>query len=390
MNASSYRASAMQPSLIREVAETGMGMSDIVPLWFGEGRWPTSKIAVAAAQQALANGDHFYQPNSGKPELRASLQHYMNRLYDLKLDISAITVTGSGMQAMMLSAQALTDPGDRVIVVGPSWPNLAESFKIAGADIQFVPLTPKQGRWHLDMDRLLATIQPDTKAVLVNSPNNPTGWVMPAEDQKNLLLHCRKQGTWIVSDDVYSRLYQHGNAAPHMMSCAEPQDRLISVNSFSKAWSMTGWRLAWLAGPAELAPIFAQLTEYNMSCSSGFVQEAGKAMIEQGEGEVRQLQERLAQSYQLIKTRLQAIEDVKFIDPDGAFYSFFSIDGLTNSVGFCKALIQTAGVGLAPGLAFGAQAEGYVRLCYAQDIALLEEAFDRFEKGYRQAIKSSH
>lgn len=390
MDAISYRASAMQPSLIREVAETGMGMPDILPLWFGEGRWPTSKIAVAAAQQALANGDHFYQPNSGKPALRASLQRYMNDLYHLKLDLSAITVTGSGMQAMMLSAQALTDPGDKVVVVGPAWPNLAESFKIAGADIQFVPLTPKQGRWHLDMDRLLASISTTTKAVLVNSPNNPTGWVMKAEDQKNLLLHCRKQGTWIVSDDVYSRLYQHGKAAPHMMSCADPQDRLISVNSFSKAWSMTGWRLGWLAGPAEVAPIFAQLTEYNMSCTAGFVQEAGKAMIEGGEVEVDHLQDKLAESYQLIKSRLQNITDVDFIDPDGAFYSFFSLAGMTNSVGFCKALLKTAGVGLAPGLAFGSEAEGYVRLCYAQEANVLNAAFDRFETGYKQAIKDSH
>ena len=389
MNASSHRASAMQPSLIREVAETGMGMSNIIPLWFGEGRWPTSKIAVAAAQKALAEGDHFYQPNSGKPALRASLQRYMNALYDLKLDHSALTVTGSGMQAMMLSAQALTDPGDRVVVVGPAWPNLAESFKIAGADIQFVPLTPKQGRWHLDMDRLLASISATTKAVLVNSPNNPTGWVMTADDQKTLLLHCRKHGVWIVSDDVYSRLYQHGNAAPHMMSCADPQDRLISVNSFSKAWSMTGWRLGWLAGPAELAPIFGQLTEYNMSCTAGFVQEAGKAMIDEGEEEVRQLQDKLAQSYQLIKSRLQNIPDVDFIDPDGAFYSFFSIAGMTDSVGFCKSLLKTTGVGLAPGLAFGSEAEGYVRLCYAQEPTSLNDAFDRFEAGYKQAIKDS-
>jgi aspartate/methionine/tyrosine aminotransferase len=145
MNASSSRASALQPSLIREVAETGMGMHDIIPLWFGEGRWPTSKIAVAAAQKALSEEDHFYQPNSGKPALRRCLQHYMNRLYALNLDISSITVTGSGMQAMMLSAQALTDPGDKIIVVGPAWPNLAESFKIAGGVITFIPLMPENG-----------------------------------------------------------------------------------------------------------------------------------------------------------------------------------------------------------------------------------------------------
>ena len=390
MNASSSRASALRPSLIREVAETGMNMRDIIPLWFGEGRWPTSEIAVAAAQKALSEEDHFYQPNSGKPALRHCLQDYMNRLYALNLDIPSITVTGSGMQAMMLSAQALTDPGDKIIVVGPAWPNLAESFKIAGGVITFIPLMPKNGRWHLDMDRLLDSLTPDTKAVLVNSPNNPTGWVMPADAQQILLNHCRKQGIWIISDDVYSRLYQHGDAAPHMMSLCAPEDRVVSVNSFSKAWSMTGWRLGWLAGPPELEPIFAQLTEYNISCSAGFIQEAGQAMIEHGEGEVRQLQTRLTESYQLTKARLQAITEVDFIDPDGAFYSFFSIHGMRNSTGFCKALLKTAGVGLAPGLAFGTEAEGYVRLCYAQEPALLTNAFDRFETGYKQAIIESH
>ncbi len=390
MNASSSRASALRPSLIREVAETGMNMRDIIPLWFGEGRWPTSEIAVAAARKALSEEDHFYQPNSGKPTLRRCLQNYMNRLYALKLDISSITVTGSGMQAMMLSAQALIDPGDKIIMVGPAWPNLAESFKIAGGMITSISLMPENGRWHLDMDRLLDSLTSDTKAVLINSPNNPTGWVMPADAQKILLNHCRKQGIWIISDDVYSRLYQHGDAAPHMMSLCAPEDRVISVNSFSKAWSMTGWRLGWLAGPPELELILAQLTEYNISCSAGFIQEAGLAMIEHGEGEVRQLQTRLTESYQLTKARLQAITEVDFIDPDGAFYSFFSIHGMRNSTGFCKALLKTAGVGLAPGLAFGTEAEGYLRLCYAQEPALLNDAFDRFETGYKQAIIESH
>ena len=227
MNSSSHRAAALQPSLIREVAETAMGRADVIGLWFGEGRWPTSEIAVSAAQNALAKGDHFYQPNSGKPALRASLQNYMNRLYGLALDISAITVTGSGMQAMMLAAQALTDPGDKIVVVGPAWPNLSESFKIAGGDIHIVSLQAVNGRWHLDMDRLLDSLTPDTKAVLVNSPNNPTGWVMDKADQLQLLFHCRKHGIWIISDDVYSRLYQFADAAPNMMSAATLKTELF-------------------------------------------------------------------------------------------------------------------------------------------------------------------
>ena len=386
----SQRAAALCPSLIRDVAETGMNLTDVIPLWFGEGRWPTSDIAVRAAQSALGTADHFYQPNSGKTSLRQALKAYMNQLYGLQLEKNAITVTGSGMQAMMLCAQALTDPGDKIVVVGPVWPNLAESFKIAGGKILFVPLAPKNGQWHLDMDRLLAAIDTDTKAVLVNSPNNPTGWVMMPDQQNQILQHCRKYGCWIVSDDVYSRLYRHGPAAPHLMSLAEAEDRIISVNSFSKAWSMTGWRLGWLAAPAVLEPIFAQLTEFNMSCSSGFVQEAGLAMITQGEDEVAQLQQRLTQSYRVTKSRLSSLEGVEFIEPDGAFYSFFSLSGMLDSVAFCKALLKISGVGLAPGLAFGAEAEGFVRLCYAQDTEMLDTAFDRFEANYKKALAASY
>ncbi len=381
----SRRAAALSASLIREVAETGMKMYDIIPLWFGEGQWPTAMPAIKAARAALDH-DHFYQPNSGKPALREALCDYMNRLYNCHVTPPSITVTGSGMQGLMLTAQALCDPADKVIVIGPVWPNLAESFRIVGADISFVHLSAHQGRWQLDMDRLLGLLGDDVKAVLVNSPNNPTGWVMTQSEQDILLSHCRRNGIWIVSDDVYSRLYRHGRAAPHLFSLASPEDRIISVNSFSKAWSMTGWRLGWVAAPPELEATLAQLTEFNISCTAGFIQEAGLAMLTDGEPEIQQLTQKLADSFALTQSRLSALPDISFIQPDGAFYSFFSIRGMTDSTRFCKSLLHTAGVGLAPGRAFGPEAEGFVRLCYAQPAERLKTAFDRFADGYRAAL----
>ena len=388
MQQTSERAHHMQSSLIRDVAEKGMQMQDVLPLWFGEGQWPTSQIAIEAAQNALQAGDHFYQPNNGKPRLRSALAYYMNGLYGTSKTIQNITVTASGMQALALTALALIDSGDHVVCIDPVWPNLGESFKIAGGQIDSTTLFARDGRWHLDMEELLAKLTHKTKALLINSPNNPTGWVCSAEEQKTILDHCRKQGIWIVADDVYARLYQHGSLAPGFQHLANADDLLISINSFSKAWSMTGWRLGWITAPATLEKTFAHLTEFNIACPAGFIQEAGLAMIEQGEAEVSLLQHKLRKALTLTRTRLKHFEDISFIEPDGAFYCFFSVRGLTDSLAFAHALLEQTKVGLAPGLAFGPAGGGYLRLCYAQDEQILNKAFDRLDKGFNAVKKS--
>lgn len=388
MQQTSERAHHLKSSLIRDVAEKGMQMQDVLPLWFGEGQWPTSQIATEAAQNALQAGDHFYQPNNGKPQLRSALAEYMNGLYGTQKTAQNITVTASGMQGLALTALALIDRGDRVVCIDPVWPNLGESAKIAGGNIDPITLTARDGRWHLDMDLLLDKLNNKTRALMVNSPNNPTGWVCSAEEQKIILEHCRKQGIWIVADDVYARLYQHGPLAPGFQQLANTDDLLISINSFSKAWSMTGWRLGWITAPANLEKTFAHLTEFNIACPAGFIQEAGLAMIEKGEEEVSLLQHRLRGALKLTRDRLQRFEDISFIEPDGAFYCFFSVRGLTDSLAFAHALLEQTKVGLAPGLAFGPAGEGYLRLCYAQDESVLDEAFDRLDKGF-QAARSS-
>ena len=388
MKQTSERANHLKSSLIRDVAEKGMQMQDILPLWFGEGQWPTSQIAIEAVQNALQAGDHFYQPNNGKPRLRSALAHYMNGLYGTSKTKQNITVTASGMQGLALTALALIDSGDRVVCIGPVWPNLGESFKIAGGQIDPTTLVARDGRWHLDMEQLLAKLTDKTKALLINSPNNPTGWVCSTEEQKIILDHCRKQGIWIVADDVYARLYQHGSLAPGFQHLASADDLLVSINSFSKAWSMTGWRLGWITAPAALEKTFAHLTEFNIACPAGFIQEAGLAMIEKGEVEVSLLQHRLRKALTLTRTRLKNFQDISFIEPDGAFYCFFSVRGLTDSLAFAHALLEQTKVGLAPGLAFGAAGGGYLRLCYAQDEQLLNKAFDRLDKGFNAVRRS--
>ncbi|WP_413207133.1 pyridoxal phosphate-dependent aminotransferase [Rhodospirillum sp. A1_3_36] len=381
------RTNTLLASKIREVSEEGAQMEGVLPLWFGEGAWPTDPIAVDAAAEALRAGDHFYHSNRGAPSLRAAIARYLGALHGKPVPVERITVSASGMQGLALVAQALITPGDRVVTLRPAWPNIAETFRIAGAEIHFEGLEPKDGHWSLDMARLLSAVTPDTRAVVLNSPHNPTGWVMPEADMKTLLDHCRKQGTWIVSDDVYARLYRHGQVAPSFRALAEEGDRVISINSFSKAWSMTGWRLGWIDAPEELGAPLSMLTEFNMSCTPGFVQAAGAAMLDRGESAVATFRARLTEAYTLTSKRLRVLPGVDFIEPDGAFYCFFKVEGMTNSLATAKALLHVAQVGLAPGIAFGEEGEGSLRLCYAQPVEVLERALDRLAEGLTLAVR---
>ena len=373
----SHRARALEASRIREIAERGMKMPGTIALWFGEGAWPTPAPVVEAAIASLTAGNHMYQPNNGAGALRVEICAYANRLYGCALTPERVTVTQSGTQALALAAQLLVSPGDRIVVIEPGWPNIAGAFKAAGGSIASVALAPVDGRWRLDFEALLEQLTPETRAVVLNSPNNPTGWTMPGDEQRALLEHCRRHGIWVVSDDVYARLYRHGPAAPSFLSIADPEDLLISANSFSKSWSMTGWRLGWLVAPAALEARIGQLTEFNTSCSPGFVQEAGVAALRNGEDSIGELLVRLKTGLDIAEERLTSFDRTEFIRPDGAFYCFFRVSGLTNSAEAASEILDSTGVGLAPGIAFGAAGEGYLRLCYARPPELLDEAFDR-------------
>ncbi|MCV6601031.1 MAG: pyridoxal phosphate-dependent aminotransferase [Cohaesibacter sp.] len=375
----SIRANALQASKIREIAELGMKEEGILPLWFGEGAWPTNSLIVDAAISSLKEGNHFYSPNNGILALRQEICRYTKKIFGASLETERITITPSGMQGLMLIAEFLVSPGDPVVVLEPGWPNVVGAFRAMGANIRSQAITPQEGCWKLDIDQLLAALTPDIKAIVINSPNNPTGWTLSAQDQARLLNHCRKYGIWIVADDVYTRLYRHGTHAPSFLSIAEPEDLVISINSFSKCWSMTGWRLGWIVAPSALEARLGQLTEFNTSCTASFIQYAGVIALRDGEKEVTDLNTKIREGYEITAKNLASFSRVDFIEPDGAFYCFFKVDGLTDSFEAAKQIMQETKVGLAPGIAFGSIGEGYLRLCYAQPKHILHEAFNRLE-----------
>ena len=390
----------LRPSRIREVANAGMGREDVLPFWFGEPDEVTPAFIRQAAVDALNAGDTFYTQNLGLPELRQKLATYASRLHGAartrQFGPENITVTNSGMSALMLVTQAIVGPGDRVVIVTPVWPNLVEIPKVLGADAVTFPLTFGPEGWTLNLERLLETLSPNTRAVYINSPNNPTGWTIDRKSQIAILEHCRRHGIWILADDAYERLYfagpQMGDIAtvspapaPSFLDIATTQDRVISVNTFSKSWLMTGFRLGWIVMPEDLIEDIGKLIEYNTSCAPPFVQRAGIAAVKDGEPIVVHTVSRLQQSRDFLLTRLSEIPGIEATIPPGAMYAFFRVAGLTDSLSFCKRLVAEFGLGLAPGIAFGEEGEGFVRWCFAASEERLAEGVVRLQRALGSA-----
>jgi aspartate/methionine/tyrosine aminotransferase len=370
-------------SQIREVANVGMGNADILPFWFGEPDQVTPAYIRDAAVASLDAGETFYTQNFGIPELREAIAAYVSR-WHRRVAADDIAVTASGMSALMLSVEALIDPGDRVVCVTPLWPNLTEIPKILGADVVRVALSFGAGGWTLDVARLLDALTPGTRAVLINSPNNPTGWTIARAGQAAIIEHCRKLGIWIIADDVYERLYYDAPAlracAPSFLDLSSPGDRIVSTNSFSKAWLMTGWRLGWIVAPGTLLPDLGKLIEYNTSCSPTFVQRAAVVAINQGEATIAHTLERYRAARDFLVGELNAIPGVSAAAPTGAMYVFFRVAGVTDSLEFCKRLVRDVGLGLAPGSAFGPEGEGFVRWCFAAETERLADGVARLRR----------
>jgi aspartate/methionine/tyrosine aminotransferase len=357
---------ALRSSKIREVANAAWGRDEVLTFWFGESDRPTPAFIRDVAAEALRAGRTYYTHNLGAAELRNALAVYLTNLHGRSIGEERIAVANSGVSALMIAAQAVVSPGDRVVVVTPVWPNVVEIPRILSARVEGLALQPAQGRWRLDLDRLMAALTPGTRALVINSPNNPTGWTLPAEDRAAILARCRELGVWLICDDVYERLVFDGReTAASFLALAEPEDRVIGANSFSKAWRMTGWRLGWLVLPPALRESVGVLLEYNTSCAPDFVQAAAAAALAGGEPHVAELRGELAAARELVLSELRAMPGLEAPEPDGGMYAFFRIDGCKDSVAMAKDLIAQAGVGLAPGAAFGDEGEGWLRWCFA-------------------------
>jgi len=372
---------SLETSKILQVWSLGFGREDLIPLWVGEGDRPTPDFICEAAVAALRDGQTFYTHKRGLPELRQALADYTNGLYGTTVAVERLTVTSSGMNGIMLTLQTIVKPGDNVVVVTPIWPNILSAVEIAGGLVRPVELEARpEGGFRFDLQRLEDAIDARTCAIFIASPGNPTGWVMTPEEQRAVLDLCRARRLWLIADGfIYDGMAEGRRAAPSFLEISEPEDPLVVVGSFSKTWAMTGWRLGWLIHPPSLADNFDRLIEFNTSGAQAFLQQGCLAAIRDGESYVADNVARCRQGGELVFQRLSGFSRVRIARPQGAFYAFFAVEGMADSLDFAKQVLLETGVGLTPGSAFGPGGEGHLRLCFASSTERLSEALDRLQ-----------
>lgn len=349
----------------------------VIALWFGEGDVATPGFIRDAAIAALNEGETFYTHTRGRPELRSAIQAYLLRLYDVDIDDSRITVPGASMSAITIAAQTALSAGDHALIIGPAWPNIGLTYRMTGAQVTEVQQTLGDGGWGLDMDRVRDALRPNTRSIFVNSPCNPTGWIMPVSQQQELLELCRERQILLIADEVYHRTVFESDCAPSFLSLINPDDPVVVVNGFSKAWAMTGWRVGWLVAPAGYEDQWTTLSEFFNTGATVFAQLGAVAALEQGEAFIGELQAQYRTGRDLVMDALSSHPAITLKEPEGAFYAFPRVAGVTDSMAFVQGVLDEEDVGLAPGYAFGPGNDSCFRLCFAQSLDRLEEGLGR-------------
>ena len=377
LTALSARARLAPESGILAVSNHGRTKEGLIPLWAGEGDQPTPAFITDAAAAALAGGETFYTWPRGIPPLREALVRYHYRHFGKKYSADEFIVCGSGMQAVQIAIDATCGAGDEAIFIAPAWPNFAGALLVAGCSPVPVGLDRTENGWSLDLGRLEAAIGPRTRAIFVNSPGNPTGWTAGRDTLKAILDLARRHGLWIIADEIYALFHYADGRAPSFMDIMEEDERILFVNTFSKNWAMTGWRIGWLKVPTGFAQVFENLVQYSTSGVPQFLQRGCIAALDEGDAYLAAQVERARRARDLVCGSLARSNRARIAPPPGAFYLMFSIDGLDDSMRVALDIVDHANVGLAPGIAFGPEGEGSLRLCFHRDLGQLEEACDR-------------
>lgn len=370
-------ARSVPASGIIAVADHARGRQGLIPLWVGEGDRQSPDFITNAAAASLQDGHTFYTWQGGIPPLLEALSRYHQRTFNKSCEPGEFIVTGGGMQAIQLAIQAVGGAGDEIIYFSPAWPNFPAAFGVAGGRTVPVSLSFSDNGWSLDLDQVEAAIGSKTKAIFVNTPANPTGWTADRETLQALLDLARRHGLWIIADEIYTRFYYEGGRAPSFFDIADDEDRIIYVNSFSKNWAMTGWRVGWIRVNPSLKPTFDNLVQYSTSGVAEFMQRGAIAALDEGDGFISEQVERARKARDLLCATLVETGRVRLAPPPGAFYLFFAVDGVVNAHEGALDLVDSTGIGLAPGTAFGPEGQGFFRLCFNRRLDQIEDAAER-------------
>jgi aspartate/methionine/tyrosine aminotransferase len=368
----------MRTESIADLALRARELGDVIALWYGEGDVVTPAFIREAAKAGFDEGLTFYIPNMrGHGPLIEALAEYQSRLHGRDIPIARTTVTPSGMQALFFALELVVESGTNVVYLAPQWPNVHNAIHLIGGEPRPFALD-FDGDWKLDLDRLFAACDHRTRAIFLSTPCNPTGWTATRDELQTLLDFSRRTGVWIISDEVYNRLYFDGDAAPSILQVAEDGDRVLCVNSFSKAWAMTGWRVGWLTHPSGIADQIGAMTQYINSGTSGPVQAGAAAAIRQGEPVVGEIKQRIRTGLDLAYEKLPELPAIVLPrKPRGGMYAFFALEGRDDARRVCADLLEKARVGLAPGYLFGNSARAFLRMCVCRDRNQIATALDR-------------
>jgi aspartate/methionine/tyrosine aminotransferase len=373
-------AAAAPDSGIVEIASYGRARPGTIPLWVGEGDTPTPEFIRDAATRSLAAGETFYTWQRGIPEMREAIARYMTRSYGRPFQAEQFFVTCGGMQAIQIVTRMVAGMGDEVVIPSPAWPNFAAAAGLCGAIPKLVPMTFGNRGWQLDMEAIEAAVGPRTKVLFVNSPSNPTGWTATLEDLTALLALARRHGLWIIADEIYGRFVYEGLRAPSFHDIMAADDRILFVQTMSKNWAMTGWRIGWIEAPAELGQVAENLIQYSTSGVPVFAQRAAIAALDHGESFIAHQIERARKSRDIFCEALASTGRARFLKPEGAFYLFFTVEGVDDTRRAALKMIDDVGVGIAPGTAFGVAGEAFFRICFARSPEQAAEAAARLKK----------
>ncbi|MBB4566298.1 pyridoxal phosphate-dependent aminotransferase [Rhizobium leucaenae] len=363
---------------IAVLAKRARELGGVIPLWFGEGDMTTPAFIRDAAKKALDDGQTFYVPNMrGLPALNEALSGYQTQWHGRLIPIERTTVAPGGMQALHMALELLVDVGTNVVYVAPQWPNIHNAIHLIGGEPRPVSLDFDTG-WRLDLDKLFARCDARTRAIFLSTPANPTGWTATREEMQALLDFSRRTGIWIISDEVYARLFFDGEIAPSILQVAEDGDRVIAVNSFSKAWAMTGWRVGWLTHPSDIADQLGAMTQYVNSGTSAMTQAGAAVAIREGEPLVAEIRARIKAGLDLAYEKLPQIPGIILPEkPRGGMYAFFALKGEADATAVCERILESARVGLAPGYHFGESSRAFLRMCTFRDTGQMRTALDR-------------
>ncbi|MEM9293390.1 MAG: pyridoxal phosphate-dependent aminotransferase [Acidobacteriota bacterium] len=371
-------------NLARELRARG---ESVIDLSVGQPDFDSPQVAVEAAQRALADGRTRYTANGGILELRRALAEDYRRRHGAPWSGDDVQVTVGAKMALYELAQALVNPGDKVVLPSPYWVSLPEQIRLAGGEPVVVASDPEDG-FQLRAAPLLEAIDERTRAVLVNSPCNPTGGVMPKAELERLVAGCADAGIPLIADETYERFFFDGDPVSSAALAERYPETVVLVGSFSKSYAMTGWRLGYVFAPPPLLKALGSLQSHATSNPTSFAMWGAVEALERGEEELQQRLQAFRERRDALVPLLGTVPGWSCAPPHGAFYAFPKIEGcyrpgLESSAAVAEHLIRSEAVAVVPGSAFGR--EGHVRLSFACSLEELKEGVTRIIRALEPA-----